>query len=112
MGLFKKQRTENVEPLHDGFSQVVGENSTASTLDIHPIKTQEQLEDEKWEQRQWELTKYLVLQDRKSVVLGKLQASPRTIARKARELADATIAELRTNKPNNDNGRETDNKSL
>ena len=81
-------------------------------MEILAIKKHGQLENEKWDLRRWELVRFLVLQDRKSVVLGKLQASPRTIARKARELADATIAELRTNKPNNDNGRETDNKSL
>lgn len=56
----------------------------------------EQVEEEKWEQRRWELTRYLVTQDRRSVVLGKLKASPKTIARKARELADATVTELRT----------------
>ena len=53
-------------------------------LEIHPIKSKEEIEDEKWEQRRWELTRYLVAQDRRSVVLGKLQASPKTIARKAR----------------------------
>lgn len=78
-------------------------------LEIHPIKTKEQVEEEKWEQRRWELVRYLVAQDRRSVVLGKLQASPKTIASKARELADATINELLTNQRNFNNGRKTDN---
>lgn len=78
-------------------------------LEIHPIKTKEQVEEERWEQRRWELVRYLVAQDRRSVVLGKLQASPKTIASKARELADATINELRTNQRNFNNGRKTDN---
>lgn len=72
--------------------------------EIHPIK-QEQSEAEKWEQRRWELVRYLVSQDRRSVVLGKLQASPKTIAIKARELADATINELLNNPRNFNNGK-------
>ena len=47
-----------------------------------------------WEQRRFELMKMLVCQDRRSVVLGKLQASNRQIAENARKLADASIAEL------------------
>ena len=116
MRFFKKKdepRPETVErvkeiarePLH------VHDSAVDDGLETYPIKTKEEIEEEKWEQRRWELTRYLVAQDRRSVVLGKLQASPKTIARKARELADATITELRTNK-NNDYGRETDNKSI
>jgi hypothetical protein len=41
------------------------------------------------------------------VVLGKLKASPKTIARKARELADATVTELRTVNYS-EHGRETE----
>ena len=85
---------------------------TESKMEAFPIiKTKEEAEEEKWEQRRWELARYLVAQDRRSVVLGKLNMSDRAIARKARQLADATINELRTNK-NNDYGRETDNKSI
>lgn len=73
-------------------------------LEIYPIKTKEEIEDEKWEQRRWELTRYLVAQERRSVVLGKLNASVSAMARKARQLADATITELRTNKLDN-NGK-------
>ena len=71
------------------------------------IKTKEEIEEEKWEQRRWELTRYLVAQERRSVVLGKLNASVSAMARKARQLADAMIDELRTNKPKS-YGRETD----
>ena len=94
-----------MEPLHDGFSQVVGENTAASTLEMYQVKTPYMLEEEKWEQRRWELTRYLVAQDRRSVVLGKLNSSPQAIARKARQLADATINELRNHKPDS-NGDE------
>lgn len=76
-----------------------------------PVRSKEQIEDDKWEARRWKLACHLVAQDRRSVVLGKLQASPKTIARKARELADATITELRTNK-HNYNGTENDNTVL
>ena len=116
----KEPRPETVErvkeiarqPLHDGYCAVESENTAASTLEAFPIiKTKEEAEEEKWEQRRWELARYLVAQDRRSVVLGKLNMSDRAIARKARQLADATINELRTNK-NNDYGRETDNKSI
>ena len=89
MGIFKKEALK-VEP--------------TPLMEIHPIK-QEQSEAEKWEQRRWELVRYLVSQDRRSVVLGKLQASPKTIAIKARELADATINELLNNPRNFNNGK-------
>jgi len=49
-----------------------------------------------WEQRRFELVKMLVGQDRRSVVLGKLKASDKQIAAKARLLADAAIKELQT----------------
>lgn len=55
----------------------------------------ERQEEEKWERRRFELVKQLVCQDRRSVVLGKLKASPATIAKRATELADVTIRELR-----------------
>lgn len=83
------------EPLHVDDSAVDG-------LEIYPIKTKEEIEEEKWEQRRWELTRYLVAQERRSVVLGKLNASVSAMARKARQLADATIHELRTVKPDSD----------
>lgn len=90
MGLFKKPRTENMEPLEDF-------NETPE-LELSQMMTPLMLEEEKWEQRRWELTRYLVAQDRRSVVLGKLNSSPQAIARKARQLADATINELRNHK--------------
>jgi hypothetical protein len=49
-----------------------------------------------WEQRRFELMKMLVAQDRRSVVLGKLRATDKQIAAKARCLADAAIYELQT----------------
>jgi len=49
-----------------------------------------------WEQRRFELMKMLVAQDRRSVVLGKLRATDKQIAAKARSLADAAIMELQT----------------
>lgn len=52
-------------------------------------------EEQKWEQRRYEVARLVALQDRRSVVLGKLHASNEGIARNARRLADALIAELR-----------------
>lgn len=52
-------------------------------------------EEQKWEQRRYDLAKSIALQERKSVVLGKLNSSPEAIARVARRLADAVIRELR-----------------
>lgn len=52
-------------------------------------------EEQKWEQRRYDLAKSIALQERKSVVLGKLNSSPEAIARAARRLADAVIRELR-----------------
>ena len=96
MGIFKKPRTENMEQMDD-FYETPRIESTP-TLEVHQVKTSDQIEEEKWEQRRWELTRYLVAQDRRSVVLGKLNSSPQAIARKARQLADATINELRNHK--------------
>lgn len=68
-------------------------------------KTKAELDDEKWEQRRWELVRSLVAQDRRSVILGKLNLSEKAIARKARLLADATINELRA-QSDEGNGRQ------
>ena len=114
MGLFNKKKEgpspETVERVKEfarqDYFETLGENTAASTLDIHPIKTPEELEEEKWEQRRWELTRYLVAQDRRSVVLGKLNSSASAIARKARQLADATILELRNHKLGSDGGKD------
>lgn len=72
-----------------------------SKIEFVPVKTKEEIEEEKWEQRRWELTCHLVAQERRSVVLGKLNATVVDIARKARQIADATIRELRTNNQKN-----------
>lgn len=99
MGFFKKNEPnpETVERLKEIAREpyAVSDNK----MEMFPIKTKAETEEEKWEQRRWELVRYLVAQDRRSVILGKLRASAKTIAGKARELADATILELRTNKP-------------
>lgn len=63
-----------------------------------PVRSKEQIEEDKWDARRWKLVCALVTQDRRSVVLGKLNASPSAIAKKARQLTDATINELRNNK--------------
>lgn len=47
-----------------------------------------------WEARHFELFKMLLAQERRSVVLGKLQASHKQIANTSRTLADASIKEL------------------
>lgn len=102
MRLFTKSpKEETVERVEDIAREPV--QITESKMEVFPIiKTKEEAEEEKWEQRRWELARHLVAQDRRSVVLGKLNMSDRAIARKARQLADATIHELRTVKPDND----------
>jgi hypothetical protein len=60
-----------------------------------PVYDSETIEERMWERRRWELTRLLVLQDRRSVVLGKLKASPKQIAIKAKIQADATIEVMR-----------------
>ena len=47
-----------------------------------------------WEQRRFELFKMLIAQERRSVVLGKLQANDKQIAAKARSITDYAIMEL------------------
>lgn len=89
MGFFtKKPKNETVEELSPRDCVRLEEASRYA-------KTKAELEDEKWEQRRWELVRSLVAQDRRSVILGKLNLSEKAIARKARLLADATINELR-----------------
>lgn len=92
MGIFKKKRVMD-EPVIDM---------------PRPVKSKEQIEEEKWDARRWKLVCHLVAQDRRSVVLGKLNSSPQAIAKKARQLADATINELRNNKTKSDEGQRTD----
>ena len=106
MGLFSKSpKKETVERVKENASEPL--QITESKNVFFPIKTLEELEEEKWERRRWELTRNLVSQDRRSVVLGKLNMSDRAIARKARQLADATINELRKfNKNYNDEEQE------
>lgn len=103
MGLFtkspKKETVERVKEIAREPLQI----TESKIMEAFPIiKTKEEAEEEKWEQRRWELTRYLVAQERRSVVLGKLNASVSAMARKARQLADATIHELRTVKPDSD----------
>lgn len=103
----KKKKTEPRPETVERVKEIAREtlhvdDSAVDGLEIWPIKTKEEIEEEKWEQRRWELTRYLVAQERRSVVLGKLNASVSAMARKARQLADATIHELRTVKPDSD----------
>lgn len=49
-----------------------------------------------WEQRRFELVSRLMCQERRSVILGKLQATPKQIANYARVQADAVVKELQT----------------
>lgn len=92
MGIFKKRRVKD-EPMIET---------------PRPVRSKEQIEEDKWDARRWKLVCHLVAQDRRSVVLGKLNSSPQAIAKKARQLADATINELRNNKTKSDEGQRTD----
>lgn len=101
MGFFtKKPKNETVEELSPRDCVRLEE-----ALRPPYIKTKAELEDEKWEQRRWELVRSLVAQERRSVILGKLNLSEKAIARKARLLADATINELRA-QSDEGNGRQ------
>lgn len=64
-----------------------------------------------WEQRRFELAWKIALQERRSVVLGKLKATDRQIASKARCLSDAIVKELQTHPYKSDDdeaGEKTD----
>ena len=107
--IWKKKRTEQRPETVERVKEIAREplhvhDSAVDGLEIYPIKTKEEIEEEKWEQRRWELTRYLVAQERRSVVLGKLNMSDRAIARKARQLTDATINELRKFNKSDSNG--------
>lgn len=64
-------------------------------------------EDPDWEQRRYELVSRILCQERRSVILGKLEATPKQLAHNARVLADAAIKELVNNpiKRDDDKGR-------
>ena len=64
-----------------------------------------------WEQRRFELVSMLMCQERRSVILGKLQATPKQIANYARVQADAVVKELQTHPYKSDDdeaGEKTD----
>lgn len=64
-----------------------------------------------WEQRRFELAWKIALQERRSVVLGKLKATDKQIASKSRCLSDAIIKELQTHPYKSDDdeaGEKTD----
>ena len=108
MKLFVKKKNEPAAKTVEITGPVTLGHFEDMSFKADPVKTPEEIDAEKWEQRRWELVRYLVSQDRRSVVLGKLQASPKTIASKARELADATINELLNNPRSFNNGKRTD----
>lgn len=78
-----------VEELNDDF-EITDEMRHEMRHEIAAVK-----EEQKWEQRRYEIARMAALQDRRSVVLGKLHCSCEAIARNARKLADALVAELR-----------------
>ena len=104
MKLFKKTTAQTEQQTEQPTSDET-RHETMQTSCVEKRKTYEQAEQERWEQRRWELTRYLVSQDRRSVVLGKLNLSDAAIARRARQLADATIEELRSNKMQHGQGK-------
>lgn len=100
MGLFKKKPLpETVERVKEIAREPL--QITESKMEFFPIKTKEEAEDEKWEQRQYDMARQLVLQYVRSCVLGKMKASPKDIARKARIQAYEFVREMRKEiKPN------------
>ncbi len=107
MKLFRKNNSQAVVAEEQTEQPTSDEtrHETMQTSWVEKRKSYEQAEQERWEQRRWELTRYLVSQDRRSVVLGKLNLSDAAIARRARQLADATIEELRNNKMQHGHGK-------
>ena len=97
MGIFKKNRYQEPEEIGNPYERTSKASQWLEESAEYTKQLGKQTEEEKWEQRRWELVRYLVAQDRRSVILGKLRASSKAIAAKARELADATIEELRNN---------------
>lgn len=85
------------EPLANASALPLKKEETKPVLDISQVRIPYPRPNEAdWEQRRFELVKMLVGQDRRSVVLGKLQATNKQIAESARKLADAAIKELQT----------------
>ena len=98
MNLFKKKKPE--ERAHEAKGDPLTHIEDNDPLAF--VKTKAETEDERWEQRQYDMARQLVLQYVRSVVLGKLKASPKEIARKARIQAYEFIKEMRKEvKPQN-----------
>lgn len=89
MNLFKSKKMEERENKSDELPVITDE----MRREMAAAK-----EEQKWDQRRYETACRIALQERRSVVLGKLHSSHEAIARNARRLADALIAELRNNK--------------
>lgn len=71
------------------------------------LATRYRITEADWERRHYELVVKIILQERKSVVLGKLKADDAQIVARARKLADAAIRELQTH-PYKTNEKETE----
>ena len=97
-------------PLVNAPALPLKKEETKQVLDISKVRIPYPRPNEAdWEQRRFELVKMLVGQDRRSVVLGKLQATNKQIAESARKLADAAIKELQTHPMRTSNeGGQTD----
>jgi len=98
--IWKKKRTEPRTESVERVKEIAREplhvhDSAVDGLEIWPIKTKKEIEEEKWEQRKYDMARQLVLQYVRSVVLGKLKDSPKEIARKARIQAYEFIKEMR-----------------
>lgn len=91
MGFFKRKQEQDVRPVSPPYTEPIH-------VPVRPVPD--------WEVRRYEIARMLALQDRRSVVLGKLRANNETIARNARKLADALIKELKSNPLKLDNDEE------
>lgn len=78
---------------------------TAEPVQFTPTKAETAEPD--WEQRRYELFSRILCQERRSVILGKLEGTPKQLAHNARVLTDAAIKELVNNpiKRDDDKGR-------
>lgn len=94
-GITKKKNMCNNAPIEGAVEPIEQQREETQATDI-PEDTAQPTRSNAidWEQRRFELTKMLVAQDRRSVVLGKLKATNKQIAANARILADTAIQEL------------------
>lgn len=103
--LFKRKNQDSPygkEPLFGSSALPLRREEEEQPAPVRFTPTKKEPLEPDWELRRFELAKMIVAQERRSVVLGKLKASDKQIAAKARSIADAAIKELMTHPFKND----------